>query len=417
LTRIPSSAEAIRLGALIVPRFSVVAIISVASLVLTGAYQSWLHAGSFDALIATDYGHALLVKLALIVPLLVLGAVNLLVFRPQLQAAAHANAEQTSLVPLARSVAAEVALALSVFVVVGVLTNLEPARSALLAQGVERSVVADGVRATLNIQPGLAGPNRFDVRLTSRDGRPITDAEKVALRFTMPAMNMGESELVAYPREDGHYVAQGGPIIMEGPWRIEAVIRRPGVEDVRPVFDLAVAPVSTGSTASAPPIGQSALVAGIELLIIGFAALAFAVWVAPRRRRLLPLAVPVGIVAILAGSMVAGSGAAAMSATVRNPIPPTTESIQLGREIYADRCAVCHGASGRGDGPAAVTLQPRPADFRVHLAAGHTDAQLFDWLSNGFPGTAMPAFKNELSVDERWHVLNYIKTSFGPGRS
>jgi mono/diheme cytochrome c family protein len=233
----------------------------------------------------------------------------------------------------------------------------------------------------------------------------------------MLTMNMGESELVAYPRERDHYVAQGGSLVMEGPWRIEAVIRRPGMEDVRPAFDIVVASISTGSTLSAAPVGQSALFVGVELLLVGFGALAVAVWMAPRRRRLLPIAVPAGIMAILAGSLVAGSGAAALSATVRNPIPPTVESIQVGREIYADRCSVCHGASGRGDGPAAVTLQPRPADFRTHLASGHTDAQLFDWLSNGFPGTAMPAFRSELTVDERWHVLNYIKTAFGPGRS
>ena len=47
------------------------------------------------------------------------------------------------------------------------------------------------------------------------------------------------------------------------------------------------------------------------------------------------------------------------------------------------------------------------------MAAGHTDADLFYWLSEGVAGTAMPAFKDRLSVDERWHVINYLKT-FAP---
>jgi mono/diheme cytochrome c family protein len=78
---------------------------------------------------------------------------------------------------------------------------------------------------------------------------------------------------------------------------------------------------------------------------------------------------------------------------------------------------MCHGDTGRGDGPVGLGLVPRPADFKIHMAAGHTDAQLFDWISNGVPGTAMPAWKNELSEEDRWNVLNYIQQSFGPGGS
>jgi hypothetical protein len=48
------------------------------------------------------------------------------------------------------------------------------------------------------------------------------------------------------------------------------------------------------------------------------------------------------------------------------------------------------------------------------MAAGHTDAQLFDWLSNGVPGTAMAAFKDALSVEDRWHLINYIRTFADP---
>jgi mono/diheme cytochrome c family protein len=62
-----------------------------------------------------------------------------------------------------------------------------------------------------------------------------------------------------------------------------------------------------------------------------------------------------------------------------------------------------------------IGLNPRPADFRTHLAAGHTDAQLYDWITNGVPGTAMPPFGSELSETDRWNVLNYIKATFGGG--
>jgi putative copper resistance protein D len=95
---------------------------------------------------------------------------------------------------------------------------------------------------------------------------------------------------------------------------------------------------------------------------------------------------------------------------LRNPVPPSPDSLARGRSVYAEHCAICHGVNGRGDGPLARTMVPRPADLRVHLAEGHSDAQLFDWVSNGVPDTAMGGFADVLSEEERWHVINYILT-------
>jgi mono/diheme cytochrome c family protein len=59
----------------------------------------------------------------------------------------------------------------------------------------------------------------------------------------------------------------------------------------------------------------------------------------------------------------------------------------------------------------ALTLNPRPADLSVHTAPGvHTDAQLYGWITSGFPGSAMPAFAKILSDTQRWHLVNYIRT-------
>jgi len=93
-----------------------------------------------------------------------------------------------------------------------------------------------------------------------------------------------------------------------------------------------------------------------------------------------------------------------------NPIPPTPQSLAIGQRIYREQCEVCHGVVGAGDGPGAAALDPRLADLRIHMAAGPTDGEFFFWISEGFKGTAMPAFKGRLSDEERWHVLNFIKT-------
>ena len=95
---------------------------------------------------------------------------------------------------------------------------------------------------------------------------------------------------------------------------------------------------------------------------------------------------------------------------VRNPVPPDQRSLEAGRQTYMELCAVCHGDTGRGDGPAGLRLVPRPADFRVHMAAGHTDGELLYWVTYGMAGTAMPAFGDQLTERERWDVINFIRT-------
>jgi mono/diheme cytochrome c family protein len=97
--------------------------------------------------------------------------------------------------------------------------------------------------------------------------------------------------------------------------------------------------------------------------------------------------------------------------TLRNPTPVTAESLAKGRSLYfAQDCPLCHGENGRGDGPLAAGLRPPPADFRVHMAAGHTDGQLFDWITNGYPGSAMPAYRDRLTEEERWYLITFMRS-------
>ena len=123
----------------------------------------------------------------------------------------------------------------------------------------------------------------------------------------------------------------------------------------------------------------------------------------------------VGLVGLVALAVLTSGGQPRLVAAqdAVNPVAADAASLARGQEIYAQSCASCHGFQGRGDGPLARTMVPRPADFRIHMAEGHTEAQLFDWLSNGVPETAMPAYADELSVEDRWHVIKYLQT-FAP---
>jgi mono/diheme cytochrome c family protein len=94
-----------------------------------------------------------------------------------------------------------------------------------------------------------------------------------------------------------------------------------------------------------------------------------------------------------------------------NPIPPNSQSIAAGQTLFKTNCVPCHGTSGKGDGPVGLTLNPRPADLTLHAVPGvHTDAQLYEWITNGFPGSAMPAWKTQISDTDRWNLVNFIRT-------
>jgi len=86
-----------------------------------------------------------------------------------------------------------------------------------------------------------------------------------------------------------------------------------------------------------------------------------------------------------------------------------------GREVYMTRCAVCHGDEGRGDGPAVTALPVRPPDLRDPVMVGEMAGNYWYWrVSEGglvepfrSLGSIMPAWKDELSIEDRWGVIAF----------
>ena len=412
----------------LVGRFSSLGLWCVGLLTLSGLYQSWVHVGQPDGLTRTSYGLALLLKLALVLPLVALGALNLLLNRPGLARAAALSTRQagrqaaTAARRLKLAVRLEVLLGAAILLTTGVLTNLPPAREALvqLGRAQSRTVQLGALRPTLTVDPAVAGLNTYDVALVDGSGRPYNDADRVALRFRHTQHDMGEIELVLPPRGEGHYTAQGSYLSMAGPWDVEVRVRPPGEPDLAGAVDILAADPSAGDlsrAAEAPSLGTS-FVFGLELLAGAVLVLVFRRRLRPPLRRPLNTLVPrLGAVALgVAGLYYLWSGLIndlTPTAALANPIPPTRASLERGHEVYVENCLSCHGEQGRGDGPAGRVLRPRPADLRQHTTQ-HTEGQLYWWISKGFPGTAMPAWEDRLSEEDRWNVLNYIVQTFRP---
>jgi mono/diheme cytochrome c family protein len=91
----------------------------------------------------------------------------------------------------------------------------------------------------------------------------------------------------------------------------------------------------------------------------------------------------------------------------RSPIPSDAASIEQGRTLFKQNCVTCHGPAGRGDGPAAASLKPQPADLAT-MAGHHPDGDLASKIANG--RGAMPPWKGTLSEKQIWFLVNYLKS-------
>ena len=106
-----------------------------------------------------------------------------------------------------------------------------------------------------------------------------------------------------------------------------------------------------------------------------------------------------------------------LTAVAPAPAEAERQDVEAGKKLYETKCAICHGFDGKGDGPAAPYLSPRPRDFTRGLykirstGSGHlpTDEDLFKVITKGMPGTSMPAW-DILTEKERRYLVAYIKT-------
>lgn len=92
-------------------------------------------------------------------------------------------------------------------------------------------------------------------------------------------------------------------------------------------------------------------------------------------------------------------------------LAPTPAAVAQGKPIFATNCAMCHGAEGKGDGAAAVALTPKPRDFTnaAGWTVGYTMADIYQTLTEGVKGSAMPAF-NALSPSDRFAVAQFVES-------
>jgi mono/diheme cytochrome c family protein len=101
-----------------------------------------------------------------------------------------------------------------------------------------------------------------------------------------------------------------------------------------------------------------------------------------------------------------------LGAKYEEPVPKAT-AVQLtkGKEIFITYCASCHGKEGKGDGQAAASLQPKPADFTDPAHASfYSDQGRIHVIKKGIKGTAMIGWENTLKEQEILAVYGYVNS-------
>ena len=98
----------------------------------------------------------------------------------------------------------------------------------------------------------------------------------------------------------------------------------------------------------------------------------------------------------------------------KNPVATSAESIAKGKELYLERtkgnCIFCHGETGAGNEANLPRLRRKPADLtNKERMTAMTDGEVYWKISKGITGI-MPAGEKRMTEEERWHVVNYVRT-------
>ncbi len=136
-----------------------------------------------------------------------------------------------------------------------------------------------------------------------------------------------------------------------------------------------------------------------------------------KRARILLAVIGVLLIAALAAFIFANTGsdwnAPPDAKALTNPLPRDPSFIAAGKAVYQENCANCHGDSGNGKGSDSWKYLAKPADFTDASAMNKmTDGELFWKITAG--RRPMPSFEKKLSEDERWMLVDYIRTFSQP---
>jgi mono/diheme cytochrome c family protein len=105
---------------------------------------------------------------------------------------------------------------------------------------------------------------------------------------------------------------------------------------------------------------------------------------------------------------VTGKELVSRDAEYNNPVKATASSLSQGEALFDINCAMCHGRASAERGPVGKKLVPPPPGLEQDLVRSRSDSHIFKAITFGFG--RMPAFRDKLLPEERWNLVNYLRT-------
>jgi putative copper resistance protein D len=209
-------------------RFSILGIVSVGTLVVTGIVNTFYLAGSVPALLHTEYGRLLLIKIALFLAMVAIATVNRFRLTPQLLQQKNIAASRDALRRLRRNAAIETLAGAIIIAIVAALGTMAPAIHAAHQHPTYEAVPADAAfvhihlvegMADVTIRPGRIGRARATIRLWDEDFGPL-EARQVSLTLIAPAAPGNPTPRPARQGRDGAWQVDGIELSQPGNWTV-----------------------------------------------------------------------------------------------------------------------------------------------------------------------------------------------------
>ncbi len=216
--------ENMALLSMLTGRFSRIARVSVGVILATGIYNAWLHMPSWSAFLSTSYGKVLLTKAVLIVPILLIAAVNWRRVLPSLEGFSRdPNAARKWAGNFRRLIGAETMLGAVVLVLATSLTSLPPSATVSAAGPMTLSKRNGDITVGLKLEPNKVGTNQSVITLRDSGGRAVEGAKRVTLYLRSLDMDMGLQTVQAQAAGGGAYQAEVF-LSMAGRWSISVEV-------------------------------------------------------------------------------------------------------------------------------------------------------------------------------------------------
>ena len=226
-----------RLAGRLVPRFSTVALGSVAVLLTAGVLNAYLEVRSWGALWHTSYGQLVLAKAALVLPVLALGGYNRRFAVPALRRDAEMTRERRRFIGAA---SVELTFLVAILAVTAALVAEPPGRAVAAPSGpVTETQRAGPFDLELDVDPARVGTNR--VRLAARDrAGKLANVDEAHIDASLPGGGIDRLPLDARRSGRGRFVVRRAAFPAPGTWKLRVAVRRGEFDEWTTSFDVRI---------------------------------------------------------------------------------------------------------------------------------------------------------------------------------